>query len=518
MATALDRPVDWWKNKKNYDQWLKSFFVPKVMKAKKEYGISVPYHFIPRPYQMDVVEAMYTRRFVAYCMHRRAGKDYMSVSMLLVKCMEKVGNYVYCLPTATQGRKIVWEGIDNDGMRFIDHIPRHLIKINPKTKAHMINNNLMMITLVNGSTIQVIGSDNYDRSLVGTNVAGIIFSEYSLNDPKAWIYVRPILSANLGWAWFNGTPRGKNHFFKLLQGVMESTEISDDWYACIRPNSQTCVISDQELTNIRAEGQMSEQQMAQEFECAFEGCLDGVIYANQITEAQKEGRFGDYVYDRKLPVYVAFDLGAATSGSASAGDRTAMTFFQQRGDRPWVIDFYACKGMGVNHFKMVMDDFSAKYGYDYRCLFLPHDSAQKNVANYDDQGYALTIHDTFRREFGSLDIKQVERCNSVNDDIEVVRSRFYKWYFFTGHVEDKSQKERLDYFYSAMEGYTYPEVDEMKKIATTPVHNWCSDPMDSFRYAVKAQAYGWAGSEARTWLSKMDEDYSECDDDDVALI
>jgi hypothetical protein len=517
-VSALNKPNEWWQNEKNYNKWMAKFFVPKVKEAQKKYGISVPYNFMPRPYQIDVIEAMMTKRFVVYCMHRRSGKDYMSVSMLLVKAMETVGNYIYLFPTAQQGRDVVWDGLDNDGHRFIDHIPKHLVKKNPRTNDYMINNTRMIITLVNGSTIRIGGSDRYDKTIVGTNFAGIIFSEYSLSDPKAWVYARPILAQNGGWAWFNGTPRGKNHFYKLIRGVLDTNVLQDDWYAIVRSNSDTGVMTKKELDAIRAEGQMSEQQIQQEFECAFEGCLDGVIYANQITDAQKEGRFGDYCYDKKLPVYVAFDLGASTT-SGSKGDRTAMVFFQQRGDRPWVIDFYACRGMGVSHFKMIMDDFSAKYGYEYDAIFLPHDSKKKSVAVYDDQGYALEIQDMFRREFGSLRMEMVPRCSDINEDIEVVRSRFYKWYFYTGDPVDKTQKERLDYFYEAMEGYTYPEVDERERIAVKPLHNWCSDPMDAFRYAVKAQAFGWASEKARSWLADFDTEDNTCEsDEDYMLI
>ncbi len=514
-VSALNKPSGWWKDPKNYKQWIKEFYAPRILESKKRHGVEVPYDFIPRNYQIDVVEAMYTKRYLAFCLHRRSGKDYMSVSMLLVKAMERVGNYVYLFPTGTQGRSIVWDGIDNDGKRFIDHIPRHLIKTNPRSGDKMVNSNLMKITLINGSTIQIIGSDNYDRTLVGTNVAGIIFSEYSLSDPKAWVYARPIISANGGWAWFNGTPRGKNHFYKLLRGVLDRESLQDEWFAVIRGNDETECIPEIEVEKIRAEGQMSEQQIQQEFYCAFEGCLEGVIYANQITEAQKEHRYNDtLVHDKTLPVYVAFDLGASTT-SGSRGDKTSMVFFQQRGDRPWVIDFYTCKGMGVLHYKMVMDDYASKYGYNYDAIFLPHDSKKKSVGTYDENGYALEIQDMFRKEFGSLRMEMVPRCADINEDIEVVRSRFYRWHFYTGTCTDPSQKERLDYFYEALEGYSYPQVDENQRMAVKPLHNWCSDPADAFRYAVKAQAYGWSSAKARQWLADMDEDYSDCEDDDV---
>lgn len=261
---AIDKDLAWCKE--NYSTWLEKFYKPLIQETSKVFKIPVPHNFIPRWYQISTVEAMLSKRFVIFCMHRRSGKDYMSISMLLYKALTKVGNYYYLFPKAKQGRKIIWEGLDNDGKRFRDHIPKEFIKINHRSKEHMINNVEMMITLKNGSTIQIVGSDNYDNTIVGTNVAGVIFSEYALSDPMAWGYCRPILAANDGWAWINSTPRGRNHFYKMLDGALYNETLKDLWYGVIVKNSQTNVVSDEELAVMRAEG-MSEQMIAQEMEC-----------------------------------------------------------------------------------------------------------------------------------------------------------------------------------------------------------------------------------------------------------
>jgi len=73
----------------------------------------------------------------------------------------------------------------------------------------------MKITLANRSIMQLVGSDNVD-SLVGTNPRGVVFSEYALQSPLAYQFLRPILLANDGWALFISTPRGKNHMWELF--------------------------------------------------------------------------------------------------------------------------------------------------------------------------------------------------------------------------------------------------------------------------------------------------------------
>jgi hypothetical protein len=47
------------------------------------------------------------------------------------------------------------------------------------------NNQEMVLTLINGSKIYFLGSDNVD-SIVGTNPIGVFFSEYSLHKPGVW--------------------------------------------------------------------------------------------------------------------------------------------------------------------------------------------------------------------------------------------------------------------------------------------------------------------------------------------
>jgi hypothetical protein len=130
--------------------------------------------------------------------HRRAGKDKTLINLIVKKAFERVGAYYYYFPTQAQGRKILWNGIDKEGMPFLDHVPQEIIAQKKDQE--------MMIRLVNGSIIQLIGTDRAE--VVGPNPVGCVFSEYSLQDPRAWDFVRPILAENEGWAVFNYTPRG----------------------------------------------------------------------------------------------------------------------------------------------------------------------------------------------------------------------------------------------------------------------------------------------------------------------
>ena len=74
----------------------------------------------------------------------------------------------------------------------------------------------MMIHFLNGSIYQLVGADK-PESLVGTNPVGIGISEYAIQDPAAWEFLKPILAENGGWMAAVYTPRGKNHGYKLFK-------------------------------------------------------------------------------------------------------------------------------------------------------------------------------------------------------------------------------------------------------------------------------------------------------------
>ena len=164
----------------------------------------------PRDYQLPLLKYMTQdkkglRAVVAW--HRRAGKDLTCVNIVAIKALQRVGTYWYVLPYGNQARRIVWNGMTGEGKKFIDYFPKELVERKSEQE--------MRIHLKNGSVIQLMGSDDPDK-MVGANPVGVVFSEYSISDPSAWQLINPILAENGGWALFNGTPRGENHFYKIL--------------------------------------------------------------------------------------------------------------------------------------------------------------------------------------------------------------------------------------------------------------------------------------------------------------
>jgi hypothetical protein len=221
--------------------------------------ITIPHKFQPRTYQLPFLQAMDNGKKRAILIHhRRAGKDKICFNFMVKKAFERVGTYFYFLPEYAQAKKVIWENIDNDGFRMLDHIPKEVLKKKP-------NDTELKIELVNGSVIQLLGADVFDKSGVGTNPVGVVFSEFPIQRPDIWAFVRPILKVNGGWAVFNGTPRGQNHAYEMFK-MAES--LPDDWFTQVLTVDDTGVLSKEDIEQERAEG-MPQDMIDQEYFCKF---------------------------------------------------------------------------------------------------------------------------------------------------------------------------------------------------------------------------------------------------------
>ena len=215
----------------------------------------IPHKFQPRKYQIPLLRALDSgikRAVIVW--NRRSGKDKTCFNLMIKKSLERVGTYFYFLPTSTQAKKVIWNNIDNEGFKMLDHIPREIIKSTNITDQR--------IELKNGSAIQLIAADEFSKSGVGTNPIGVVFSEFSITHPDAWKFVAPILAANDGWAVFNFTPRGKNHAWEILQRAKRS-----DWFWEILTVDDTKVFSPEALEEEKINN--PQDFFEQEYYCKF---------------------------------------------------------------------------------------------------------------------------------------------------------------------------------------------------------------------------------------------------------
>ena len=398
--------------------------------------------FHPRPFQLRLLDAIEKKGYRrALCIWpRRAGKDICAFNLMIRAAIKRVGVYFYCLPTFRQAKLVIWDSITNDGLRFLDYIPSELIE--------STNSQELKIRLVNGSLIQLIGSDSYDTSLVGTNPRMVVFSEYALADPQAYAYVRPILTANDGTAIFVSTPRGKNHLFDTYQLALES----DNWFCEKLTIADTGHISIDEIKHEIATGEISEDLANQEYYTDFNLGIEGAIYGKYLDKAKLDNRIGDVPWDSSQKVHTAWDIGR---------DTTSIIFFQHVGQTVRVIDYFEKPAENLEFFIKLLSTKPYLYGRH----FFPHDMAVTEWAGPKftrvEKARQLGLKATIVDDVG------------LEDGIEYVRSAFGKLWF---------DERKCAQLLKCIENYRR-EYDASKRVyGTKPLHNWASHGADALRY------------------------------------
>lgn len=433
----------------------------------------------PRSYQLPLWRYLENGgKRAAAVWHRRAGKDELTLHFTATQVMQKPATYWHMLPQASQARKAIWEAINpHTGRRRIDEA--FPLEIRATTREQE-----MMIKFVNGATWQVVGSDNFN-SLVGSPPYGVVFSEWSLANPSAWAYLRPILAENGGWAFFIYTPRGKNHGHSIIK----TAQASADWFGQILTADQTGVFTPetlvaerQELVDLYGED-MGDAMFQQEYYCSFDAAVIGAYYGAELTKLEQQGRIRESLFDPSLPVFTSFDLGWT--------DDTDIWFFQVQHGEVRFIDHYANHGKDVQHYcealhgrKIVVDSRNEADGsikryhlgdpieehahrqqYRYGMHWVPHDAAPKTLGN---NGRSI-IQQAF-----SMGIKmRLVPSLSLQDGIQSVRQMLPKVWF------DKRCEDAIE----ALKQYRRKWEDDKKIFSDNPLHDWTSHTADSFRYA-----------------------------------
>jgi phage terminase large subunit len=413
---------------------------------KQEVNITLPVNYVCRPYQEAFWKAAKEgyKRFVLVW-HRRAGKEKTCWNYLIMQACKRVGIYYYFFPHFSQGRKILWDGVDKNGFRLLDHVPKELIDGQP-------NSTEMKIRLKNGSLIQIIGTNNID-SIVGTNPIGCVFTEYSLQDPIAWTLIRPILRENGGWAVFNFTPRGANHG----KEIFDMAERNQDWFCQLLTVENTGVLTQQDIQKERDEG-MSEDMIQQEYYCSFTLGVEGAYYAKYMQDARDEDRVGHVKWQNQSRVYTAWDLGY--------GDSCAIIFYQVIGTEVHIIDYYENHNEGLPHYARILLDKP----YIYANHFAPHDiesHAFSSGMSGKEVGASLGI------KFTTLPTLRIR----IEDGIEAVRGILPRVYF---------DEIKCKHLIKCLENYRKEFDSRLEIYKDKPRHDKWSHGADAMRYLALA--------------------------------
>jgi hypothetical protein len=420
--------------------------------------IQLPNLWTPRAYQLPIWRALQAGTKRSVCVwHRRAGKDLTFLNYSAWCSQKRVGTYWHVSPTYRQGRKIVWEGMRGDGRRFLDAFPGWRDASAGKKDGFVtrIRDDEMTLWLANGSVFQVIGAEDVDR-LVGPNPVGVVMTEYPIQDPAFWEYIRPILMENGGWAAFVYTPRAKNHGYRLYQMAKENP----DWFCEVltvedterisRANGDPVPVTKDDIEAERKAG-MSDELIQQEFYCEFTAPLEGSYYGDLLTQIEKAKQIGRVPHEPTRPVITAWDLGV--------GDVNAIVFAQQVHKEVRIVDYYQNHSKGLDHYIKILREKPYVYG-DH---LAPHDIKVREYASGGRSRWEIA------KDLG-VNFRIVRKL-PLDDGIQACRALIPRCWFNESATETLLQ---------AMREYTKVK-DHGGEFQNRPRHDWTSHPADAFR-------------------------------------
>lgn len=410
--------------------------------------------------------------------HRRAGKDKTYFAQEIVPAMfERVGVYHYYFPTATDGRKILWNGIDKSGMRTLDHLPKELILSRDKQQ--------MIIELKNGSIFQIIGSDRTES--VGTNPVGVVFSEYSKQNPKWWDLVRPILAENGGWAMFNWTPRGKNHAYRMDRMARNNPK----WFFQKLTVDDTAAIDPQAIQDDRDSG-MSDAMVQQEYYCSYDLSVEGAYYSKILGRMMDNSQIGIVNHDQHHQVYAVLDFGYTT----------AIWFVQEVGVNAHVIRYYEESGRSIEEWAQYFIDLKESDGYNYGKIIVPCDMDSNATRIITGNSALETLRDM------GLPVKALAKEKSVQEGIIRTNKFLHSCY-----IDSKNCEQGLVRLESYHEKLNKAMSTEMHPVFTgIPDKDGNDHGSDGMRYVSKAFEEGLIGDQpvgiTNSQIAKLSKQYS----------
>ncbi len=220
-----------------------------------------------------------TARYKVCAAGRRAGKSYLSAVILLIEALKEENRYGinlrgkevwYVAPTYQQARDIIWGVLKDLGGWGT-----------PSSIIQAVHENTSTMTLINGRTIKLKGSDRPD-TLRGVSLAYVVMDEYAFMKPEVWdLIIQPALADARGDALFIGTPSGKNHFYDLWIEAASSKQV--DMEAFHFNSLDNPIISPEELEMARSK--MSADAFRQEFEASFTASGGGAFKAHEFLYA-----------------------------------------------------------------------------------------------------------------------------------------------------------------------------------------------------------------------------------------
>ena len=192
-------------------------------------------YVLPYPHYKQREMFLSLARFKVLNWGRRSGKSMGIGEYVMLKAVEKQGNYYIIAPTYKQAKNIFWSDI----LKVI--VPGAIVNKTDENELYIelkpMKYNLKVAKIWGHdivvehdetrppSRIYLKGADNPD-SLRGVALDGAVLDEFAFMTKGLELWdkiIRPALADRVGWAVFSSTPNGKNnHFYEFVEKAQDA--------------------------------------------------------------------------------------------------------------------------------------------------------------------------------------------------------------------------------------------------------------------------------------------------------
>jgi len=194
------------------------------------------------------------------------------------------------------------------------------------------------------------------------------------------------------------------------------------------------------------------------WEGEFQIAVQGAVFAEQLKEAETQGRITNVPIVRNQPVYTFWDLGR--------NDTTFIVFIQVVNKEMRVIDCYEQRLVDLSHYARMLREKN----YLYEEHYLPHDVEVEELGS----GYSRRQQ---LEDMGVRPITVVPRVKHLEDGIAALRTRFPELWI---------DKTRCAPLIRALKAYSYEWDERLGVHKDKPGPKWSTNPVDALRQWAQA--------------------------------
>jgi hypothetical protein len=269
---------------------------------------TVSLRYSPRPWALELHEALATHKNVVCVAPRRSGKSTAAAAAICMAALAKPGRYAIVLQTKTHGRLIYW-AILKDMLADIPGVTFH-------------EGDLRVEFATGGEIIFFGAADGDGASVRGLGLSGAICDEAQLlTEASIAGAILPALFDRQGFLLAIGTPAEPSTLGLLFEKA--SFDDSGEWKALHFTIHTVGVFTPKQIEQLKAEA-LNPAIWKAEFECDLTAGLDrALIPLSALVEATKRkapARFAETSLYREAPRIVGVDCG----GDGLEADQSAI--------------------------------------------------------------------------------------------------------------------------------------------------------------------------------------------------